>query len=143
MCLKCHADYDRFQLLSDREEINILTTHDWLPNQDAHFRNVRCIECHTKVNDTILVAHLIKQKSDAVKACNECHSQNSLLMSSLYKFQSKEQRKNGFLNGIILNESYVIGANRNQYLNNLSIIIFVILSGVIAVHTVFRIRKKN
>jgi hypothetical protein len=64
-------------------------------------------------------------------------------MSSLYKFQSKEQRKNGFLNGIILNESYVIGANRNQYLNNLSIIIFVILSGVIAVHTVFRIRKKN
>jgi len=66
-----------------------------------------------------------------------------MLMSSLYKFQSKEQRKDGFLNGIILNESYVIGANRNQYLNNLSFFIFLVLAAVIAVHTFFRIRKKH
>ena len=143
ICLNCHSDYNRFQLLSDREEINILKTHDWLPNQEAHFKNVRCIECHTKINDTILVAHLIKQKESAVKSCNECHAQNSLLMSSLYKFQSKEQRRSGFFNGIIMNESYVIGANRNQYLNNLSIIIFILLSGVIAIHMIFRIRKKH
>ena len=143
ICLNCHSDFNRFQLLSDREEISILSTHEWLPNQEAHFKSVRCIECHTKVNDTILVAHLIRPKADAVKACNECHTQNSLLMSSLYKFQSKEQRKDGFLNGIIMNESYVIGANRNTYLNNLSIIIFILLSCGIAVHLLFRIRKKN
>ena len=143
ICLNCHSDFDRFHLLSDREEISILSTHDWLPNQEAHFKSVRCIECHTKVNDTILVAHLIKPKADAVKACNECHTQNSLLMSSLYKFQSKEQRKDGFFNGIIMNESYVIGANRNQYLNNLSIIIYIMLSCGIAVHLFFRISKKN
>ena len=45
-------------------------------------------------------------------------------MASLYKFESKEQRQDGFFNGIILNESYVIGANRNEYLNILSLIIF-------------------
>jgi hypothetical protein len=143
ICLKCHSDYDRFQLLSDREEINLLKTHEWLPNQGSHFKNVRCIECHTLVNDTILVAHLIRPKEEAVKGCNECHSKNSLLMSSLYKFQSKEQRKDGFLNGIILNESYVIGATRNQYLNNLSILIFVILSGIMVIHIIIRIIKKR
>jgi hypothetical protein len=143
ICLYCHSDYNRFQLLSDREEINIVQKHDWLPDQEAHFRNVRCIECHTRVNDTILVAHLIVEKEKAVKGCNECHSRNSLLMSSLYKFQSKEQRKGGFVNGIILNESYVIGANRNQFLNNLSFFIFIILAIIIAVHIIFRIRRKH
>ena len=63
-------------------------------------------------------------------------------MSSLYKFQSKEQRKDGFFNGIILNQSYVIGANRNGYLNLLSIIVFSIALIVIIAHIFFRIRKK-
>lgn len=143
ICLNCHSDFDRFQLLSDREEINIVQKHDWLPGQAAHFRSVRCIECHTRVNDTILVAHFIRPKEEAVKLCNECHSSNSLLMSSLYKFQSKEQRKDGFLNGIILNESYVIGATRNQYLNNISFLIFTLLLGMIAVHLIFRIIRKQ
>ena len=143
ICLNCHSNFDHFMLLSDREEMNILQKHDWLPNQAAHFRNVRCIECHTRVNDTILVAHLIRPKSEAVKRCNECHSQNSLLMSSLYKFQSREQRKDGFLNGIILNQSYVIGANRNEYLNWLSLLIFILTGGVIATHIVFRIYKNK
>jgi hypothetical protein len=143
ICLKCHSNYNQFQLLSEREEINILQKHEWLPDQETHFKNVRCIECHTEINDTILVSHRINPVEKAVKKCNECHSQNSLLMSSLYKFESKEQRKDGFFNGIIMNESYVIGANRNRYLNNLSIIIFIILSGVIAVHTIFRAKKKN
>jgi hypothetical protein len=143
ICLNCHANFDRFKLLSEKEEVNILKKHDWLPDQKAHFKNVRCIECHTQVNDTILVAHLIKKKEEAVKGCNECHSKNSLLMSSLYKFQSKEQRKHGFFNGIILNESYVIGANRNHYLNILSFFVFIIVSGVIVVHIIFRIKRKH
>lgn len=143
ICLRCHSNYNQFQLLSEREEINILEKHEWLPDQETHFKNVRCIECHTEINDTILVSHLINPVEKAVKRCNECHSQNSLLMTSLYKFESKKQRKDGFFNGIIMNESYVIGANRNRYLNNLSIFIFIILSGVIIVHMIFRIRKKN
>jgi|APIni6443716594_1056825.scaffolds.fasta_scaffold35388_2 predicted CXXCH cytochrome family protein len=143
ICLSCHSNYSQYQLLSDKEEINLIEKHDWLPNQAAHIANVRCIECHTKINNEIPVAHLIKPKEEAVKLCNECHSQNSILMASLYKFESKEQRRDGFFNGIILNESYVIGANRNEYLNLLSLIIFLGVLGVIGVHVYFRIRKHN
>jgi hypothetical protein len=143
ICLNCHSNFDKFQLLSDKEEVNVLQKHDWLPAQTAHFKSVRCIECHTRVNDSILVSHQIRPKAEAVRLCNECHSQNSLLMASLYKFESKAQRKDGFFNGIILNESYVIGANRNEYLNILSLIIIIGMLGVIVVHILFRIRKHN
>jgi len=141
ICLNCHSDFNKFQLLTDREEINIINKHDWLPNQTAHMANVRCIECHTQINENLPVAHLIKPKSEAVKRCNECHSRNSMLMASLYKFESKEKRKDGFFNGIILNQSYVIGANRNEYLNFLSLIIFGGILLVIGIHTFFRINK--
>jgi hypothetical protein len=142
ICLNCHANYDRFQLLSEREEVNILAKHDWLPNQSTHFKSVRCIECHSEVNNDVPVSHLINPKEKAVRKCNECHSQNSLLMSSLYKFQLKEQRKDGFFNGVILNESYVIGANRNQYLNIFSLIIFGIVILIIGGHIFFRLIRK-
>jgi hypothetical protein len=142
ICLNCHANFSHFQLLSERKEINILTTHDWLPNQSAHFSSVRCIECHTEINNEVLVSHKIKPKAEAVRKCNECHSSNSLLMASLYKFESKEQREDGFFNGIILNQSYVIGANRNEYLNLVSLIIFGIILAVVGGHIFFRVIKK-
>lgn len=143
ICLNCHSDFNRFQLLTDKAEMNIIQKHDWLPNQAAHFANVRCIECHTKINNNIPVSHLIVPREEAVKRCNECHSQNSILMASLYKFESKAQRRDGFFNGIILNASYVIGANRNEYLNFFSMIIFIGVIAIIIVHIVFRIRKNN
>jgi predicted CXXCH cytochrome family protein len=143
ICLNCHSNFSHFQLLTDRKEINIIQKHDWLPNQTLHFVNMRCIECHTQINNNIPVSHLIKSKDQAVRLCNECHSKNSMLMASLYKFESKEQRRDGFFNGIILNASYVIGANRNEYLNLLSLIIFVGVIVIIGIHIIFRIRKNN
>lgn len=143
ICLNCHSNFNRFQLLSDKEEISVIEKHDWLPNQASHFASVRCIECHTKVNNMLHVAHQIMPKEEAVRLCNECHSKNSLLMASLYKFESKEQRRDGFFNGTILNESYVIGANRNEYLNIFSLVILFGVIGVIAGHIFFRIRKSN
>jgi predicted CXXCH cytochrome family protein len=143
ICLNCHSDFSRFQLLSDRPEIDIIQKHDWLPNQASHFANVRCIECHTMINNNIPVSHLIKPKEEAVRLCNECHSKNSILMASLYKFESKKQRRDGFFNGIILNASYVIGANRNEYLNLLSLIIFIGVISVIIIHIIFRIRESK
>ncbi len=145
ICLHCHSDFERFQLLTGREEINLIEKHDWLPNQAAHFSQVRCIECHARPNDSLMVAHRIMPKENAVKLCVECHSQNSLLMSSLYKFQSKENRTQaGFLNAIILNNAFVIGANRNILLNRISIMIFFVTLIIILVHFIlFRIAKKR
>jgi predicted CXXCH cytochrome family protein len=143
ICLNCHSNFSHFQLLTERKEINIIQKHDWLPNQTLHFANVRCIECHTQINNNIPVSHLIEPKDQAVKLCNECHSKNSILMATLYKFESKEQRRGGFFNGIILNASYVIGANRNEYLNLISLVIFVVVIVVIVIHIIFRIRNKR
>jgi len=145
ICLNCHSDFERFQLLTSREEINIIEKHDWLPNQGLHFSQVRCIECHARPNDSLMVAHRILPKENAVKRCVECHSQNSLLMSSLYKFQAKENRTQaGFLNAIILNNAFVIGANRNIVLNRVSIVAFLALMGGLMIHLLFRmIYKKN
>jgi predicted CXXCH cytochrome family protein len=142
ICLNCHSDFNHFKLLSEHEEIKILEKHEWLPNQPLHFKNVRCIECHSETNNDILVSHLINPVEKAVRKCNECHSQNSILMTSLYKYKSKEQRRDGFFNGIILNESFVIGANRNEYMNIISITIFAIVILIIGVHIFFRAIRK-
>jgi predicted CXXCH cytochrome family protein len=143
ICLNCHSDFNKYQLLTEKQEINLLQKHEWLPNQALHFSSVRCIECHTRVNDTLLIAHQILPKEKAVRHCNECHSQNSLLMASLYKYESKAQRSDGFFNGVILNQSYVIGANRNKYLNILSVVFLLAVLGIIGVHILFRIKNRN
>lgn len=144
MCLSCHANTKKYNLILDKNNPNIIEKHDWLPNQQTHFQNVRCIECHARVNDSILVSHNIQPKSKAVKRCVECHSTNSLLQQTLYKYQFKQQiSRNGYFNAAILNKSYVIGANRNYYLNVASIIILLIVLVGIAIHTFLRIKLKN
>lgn len=144
ICLSCHSDFSRFELLTDREEISILDTHDWLPHQAAHFGSVRCIECHTAISDSTLVAHHVQPIEKAVKKCAECHSKNSILMASLYKHEAKESRKKyGFINGVILNEAYVIGANRNPTLVTLTIVLFLLTLGGISIHIIARIIFKK
>ncbi len=143
MCLKCHADFREFSMLTDREEIVLVESHAWLPNQAAHFAKIRCIECHTEINDTILIAHKIMPKASAVKNCTECHSKDSRLMHTLYKFESLEQRKGGFANSIMINNSYVIGANQNILLNRLSLLVFGMTLLVIGFHTYLRIKNQK
>jgi nitrate reductase cytochrome c-type subunit len=143
ICLNCHADVTKYQMLTDKVNPNILTKHEWLPNQGLHFKAVRCIECHARPNDAILVAHNVQPKNKAVKRCVECHSTNSILMASLYKYKVKEQRsESGFFNSVIMNEGYMIGANRNYYLGVLSIAMFLVVLAGIAIHGTLRIVKK-
>jgi len=144
ICLNCHADITRYQLLTDKTNPNILQKHEWLPNQALHFKNVRCIECHARTNDSLLVAHNIQPKAKAVRRCVECHSTNSILMASLYKYKVQEGRSRaGFYNGIIMNEGYVIGANRNYYLGILSLIMFGCVITGILIHATLRIVKRK
>ncbi|MFK5857605.1 MAG: cytochrome c3 family protein [Bacteroidota bacterium] len=143
ICLSCHADINKYQLITRDKNPNIIDKHDWLPNQISHFAHVRCIECHTHASNNILIAHQIQTKDKAVRKCVECHSQNSMLMASLYKFQAKEKRdKYGFFNAAILSDSYIIGANRNYYLNITSAVIFGIILLIIIAHTTLRILRK-
>ena len=38
ICLNCHSNFNHFQLLTDREEINIIQKHDWLAKSGSTFR---------------------------------------------------------------------------------------------------------
>jgi len=144
ICLNCHADITKYQMLTDKVNPDIIQKHKWLPNQALHFKSVRCIECHARTNDSILVAHNIQPKAKAVRRCVECHSTNSILMASLYKYKVKEARsKVGFYNGVIMNEGYVIGANRNYYLGLLSLILFGCVAAGILIHASMRIIKRK
>jgi len=139
ICLDCHSDQSKIGLLSDRHIYDMLHQHEWLPNNRLHFQHVRCIECHTMTNDTLMVAHLVQPKEKAVKLCVECHSQNSILMASLYKhIRQESQEKQGFLNAAILSQGYVIGANRNYFLNYGSLAIFAMVLLGIATHAILR-----
>lgn len=145
ICLNCHSNIDNYQLVTSKENPDILVSHEWLPNQRLHFAAVRCIECHTEVNDSILVAHKILPGDKAVKNCVECHSSNSRLLETLYRFEKKQTRNAfGFVNGVLINDStYVIGANRNIFLNVASIVIFGLTLLGIFVHAILRLTIKK
>ena len=144
MCLSCHNDMKRFQLVAGSENPELVDVHSWLPNQELHFEHVRCIECHTAVEDSLMVSHNILSKDNAVRRCAECHSSNSLLTASLYKYQNLQERsEDGNVFGVLSNENYVIGSHQIPFLKTLSLIIFFATMGGIIVHGIFRIKIKK
>jgi hypothetical protein len=142
ICLNCHGDITRYQLLTDKARPNLIQKHEWLPNQAAHFRSVRCIECHARNEDTLIVAHHVVPKSMAVRKCESCHSKNSILSASLYKYQVQEKiQKAGILKGLLFQDTLTIGPDQNNILNMISWIIFGLTILVIIIHAYFRIKK--
>ena len=147
MCLKCHGNAEFFKASKDPQKGDVLMHHEWLPEQELHFRHVRCIDCHAAIPDSMRISHNILKKEQAVKSCIECHSVNSRLLATLYKYDSRNSNSAfGFFNPGILENSYVFGANRNYILNAMSIGIFGITIFVIIIHLFFRVilnKKKN
>ena len=136
MCLDCHDNKFQYGLLSDEEPKTMAQIHVWLPNQENHFAKVRCIDCHTKTQEDLLVSHKILPKEEAVRNCVQCHSTNSVLLESLYSHRVQESREeSGFINAAILNEGYMIGANRNRTLN----IVSVVLAGLLVLGLLFHL----
>lgn len=144
MCLSCHNDMKKYKLVSGHANPKLIEVHNWLPNQELHFQHVRCIECHTEVVDSLMVSHDILSKDKALKKCVECHSSDSRLKASLYKYQNLQKRaENGDLNTVLANESYIIGSHQSPFLKLVSIIIFLLTLTGIIIHSVFRILKKK
>ncbi len=143
MCLSCHNDMSKYQLVAGHDNPKLIQIHDWLPNQELHFNHVRCIECHTEIVDSLMVSHNIQSKEKALKNCTECHSADSRLKASLYKYQNLQKRaEDGSINTVLSNESYIIGTHQSPFLKLLSIIIFIATLSGIVIHSVFRILKK-
>ncbi|MCB0521335.1 MAG: cytochrome c3 family protein [Lewinellaceae bacterium] len=143
ICLGCHANTDNFEMIAERLNPDVTTTHEWLPNQANHFKSVRCIECHAEINDTLLVAHKILPKEQAVKKCVECHSSDSRLKASLYKYQLEEGAS--LVKDDMIGDAVLIGSRRSTTVNLLSnILILATVLGILG-HWSLRIitRKKT
>ncbi len=144
MCLSCHNDMKKYKMISGHDNPKLVQVHEWLPNQELHFQHVRCIECHTEVVDSLMVSHNILSKDKALKKCVECHSSDSRLKASLYKYQNLQKRSgSGDVNTVMANESYIIGSHQSPLLKLISIVIFLLTLTGIIIHSVFRILKKK
>lgn len=93
-----------------------------------------------------MVPHNILGKENAVRNCSECHSANSMLQATLYKYENLQAReKSGFLSAITQERPYIIGANQVPLFKILSVsILLATLAGII-IHALVRLfhRKKQ
>ena len=139
MCLGCHEDPEKFAIYSLEEPPDLAEIHDWLPNIRTHWDSVRCVECHTPEPGKV-VSHEILAANRAERDCVACHSVESSLRVRLYRHRVAEEReKAGFLNSVIMNEAYVIGATRNRYLDLASFILSGVVVAGIALHGLGRL----
>ncbi len=145
MCLSCHTSNDRMQYFGD-EKTDITKKHQWLTNQDAHFKKVRCIDCHTEPNSNSDVAHNLVPKEKAIRKCITCHAPNSKTLNNLYLTRKSIQaEKLGFTHPELVKDANVIGANQNNYLSIIALSIIGLMIVGLTVHIIFRIKlsKKN
>lgn len=111
-CLDCHAD-GATGPLSAPAEPSLLQAHSYLPHAALHLAGTRCIDCHTSV--TSAVAHDLPLGKKADQGCNTCHSLDSVLLKRLYRYVDVTERRLGFHNARILQDGYVMGANRHRW----------------------------
>jgi hypothetical protein len=144
MCLECHnSDLAFAQFAPEENEKkkkrpDLDRIHAWLPNTRLHWEAVRCVECHTPVAKTL--SHEIVDKEKAEKHCVSCHTANTALAARLYRHLAKEeQQKYGFVNSVILSNSYVVGATRHPVLDAIVIGLAVATLLAVLVHGAIRV----
>jgi predicted CXXCH cytochrome family protein len=124
MCLNCHVSTENKPAFADKEMPSLEKAHSWLPNPDIHWDAARCVDCHSSYEEPNL-SHNILPKEQAIRDCESCHSQNTVLLTKLYKYEHQEGvAQNGFLNGVLLSNAYVVGSTRHKLMDTLSVIFF-------------------
>jgi len=120
-CLACHDDDKRYLELMKpgSKRPDIAAAHDWLPEQKLHLDQLRCVDCHSPVADMGSLSHEVQKKDKAVRACETCHADQTELTKRLYKARMRDGDPQwaGFANAPLLKEIYVVGGNRNGWLD--------------------------
>ncbi len=142
MCLTCHEDSGASHELAPQSRQPLRSvSHAWLPNPDLHWEAARCVECHVNAEGKLL-SHEIVDSERAKRECVACHSSEADLLVRLYKHRVGEERESaGFMNSIILNESYIVGATRNQVLDELSVLFAVLVLSMFSSHALVRVAR--
>jgi hypothetical protein len=83
-------------------------------------------------------------KENAVRKCGECHSQNSILLTTLYKNQPRDSSAtNALFNSVVKKNIYVMGANKSETLNKICLSLLGLIICGILVHMIPRILTKK
>ena len=137
-CLDCHGLEGGAATESERHSLaRLIEVHSFLPRLRQHATSARCVECHTPGREQTV--HLILSARSAVRDCVECHTANSALLDKLYRHKAEEDRRAGFVNSVILNDYYVVGATQNKELDNVMWGLFGLSLLGICVHGVVRV----
>jgi hypothetical protein len=119
-CQACHEDDKRYATLvkPGTRRPEMAAVHAWLPEMALHLDHVRCVDCHSPMADLAL-SHEVQGKDKAVRRCEACHAEAGELGRRLYKPMLIDQpgEKEGFANAALLREVYVVGANRNRWID--------------------------
>lgn len=144
-CRGCHDDDKRYGALkADSKRPEMEAVHAWLPEMALHLDHVRCMDCHTPVSDGTL-AHQVQGKDKAVRRCEACHAEDGELGRRLYKPALIDQpgERDGFANAALLREIYVIGGNRNRWLDLGGLGGLLLTAAAVAVRAWRRHRRKK
>lgn len=128
-CLACHA--------KNGGKTELAVKHTWIPMWELHTRSARCVDCHTPGREDTV--HLILSAKSAQRDCVACHSRDSLLLTKLYNHTARQERQSSFVNAVILNNAYMIGATKNDWLDRASVLLFQAVLAALALHALGRL----
>ncbi len=132
ICLSCHASLIN-PWIGNQRMPELAVSHGWLPYRILHWRSIRCVECHTTGETRF--SHDILSVERSAKNCVDCHSKQATLLTSLYKYRSKENRsKKDWFNKVAFNQAYIIGMSRNETVDHWSLVILGLTVSGLAVH---------
>lgn len=144
-CIRCHkADALDMHMLSDPADPDLVALHEYVQLPKKHLDKTRCIDCHTDIDE--IVAHDMRKGEDAKQGCMSCHSAGSIMMTRHYRYHDElEGTHLGFHNAVLMQDSYVMGANRNRYIDYISYAIIGITLFVLGIHGIDRViyRKRG
>lgn len=133
VCLDCHEE-----LLTP-----VPQGHDWLPKPQAHWRSVRCLDCHTPVQGRVPEhpSHHVLPAAESNQLCVECHTKGSALLSQLYNYRAAQGlERQGFFAQALYNEAYIVGMSRNSLLDWISLSVLALTILGVAAHGYGRYR---
>lgn len=137
-CLHCHGLEGEIMRGSEPHSLgHLIEVHSFLPQLERHANSARCVECHTPGREQTV--HLILSSNSAVRDCVECHTANSVMLEKLYRHRAEEERQGNFVNSVILNNYYMVGATQNMRLDYVMWGIFGLSFLGICVHGVVRL----
>jgi hypothetical protein len=142
-CLNCHNSAVNYKRVSDKMQINLLKSHDWLIHPELHLKNIRCIDCHVSQSAGDFTNHDILPAEKSIRECTACHSQNSILATSLFKSKKENASMLNFSNSRIMEYAFIMGANRSITLNIISAVLFGFILLVIFTHMFFLLRYRK